>query len=309
MHSTPLPVTFHQSLNAIGLACLGWFFFCACDVVTKSLVQGYSAAQLLATNAIIGLALTGAIVLARHGWRAFLTPNWRWYLFRGVTVIGSSFCVVNALGLIPLADFYGIIFLVPMITTLIAVIFLKEHIGPWRWGAIFAGFLGVLIIAGPSFSENSIGYLYALAAALFAGTNALVIRKIGHEPVVTLYAFFPLLANAVFFVPLLFATTGFEMPRTGVDWSLFILTAPLAYLGMILYSLGFSRARDTSLVAPFHYSQMLWGVLFGLLFFDEIPGLPTVLGAMIIIGAGLLVIWREHLHHHKIATDPGDQPA
>ncbi len=238
-----------------------------------------------------------------HGWRGFVPFCWKWYLARMVNVIGSSYCVNHALAHIPLADFYGIVFLTPMVTTLIAVIFLKEQIGRWRWSAVVAGFIGVMIVIGPVFQDHNIGYFYALAAILFISSNALVLHKIGYEPVIARYALYPFVATAIFFIPLLAVKGGFQMPHEPLHWILFLIMAPISLIGMLGYSAGFARARDTSMIAPFHYSQMIWGAILGFLIFRDVPGPSTIIGSLIIIASGLMVIWREHVNHVRIATE------
>ena len=122
------------------------------------------------------------------------------------------------------------------------------------------------------------------------------------------YAFFPFLATALFFIPFLLLKDGFRMPDDSMDWSLFLIIAPLSLIGILGYSAGFARAPSTSLIAPFHYSQMLWGALLGFFIFHDVPGPATVSGSVIIIGAGLLVIWRERVNHVSIATQALDAP-
>src|SRR5690606_8314433 len=127
--------------------------------------------------------------------------------------------------------------------------------------------------------------------------------KIGTETIPVRYAFFPFLANAVIFTPIAFFD-GLAVPGNILDISLLVLFPVVALIGIVLFSIGFTRARDTALIAPFHYSQMIWGVLLGYFIFGDIPALTTFFGAGIIILAGLLVIWREHIHHQQIATPP-----
>lgn len=296
-----MTTTFRHSLDAILFACGGWFLFCVCDAISKWLTGGYSPIQILAFNGAVGAMLAGGWIIARHGLTGFLTPQWKWYLIRSVAQAGSSYLVIKSLSLIPMADFYGIVFLAPMMTTVLATFMLKEKIGIYRLLAIIVGFVGVLIIAGPSFESHNVGYLYALVAVVFISLSAIFVRKIGRETVPARYAFFPFVTNAIVYVPLALAG-DFKMPVNALDLSLLLLFAPLALLGLLGYSTGFSRARDTALIAPFHYTQMIWGALFGFLLFGDVPALTTYAGSALIVVAGMLVIWREHIHHKQIAA-------
>lgn len=292
---------FRQSLDAILLACFGWFLYCVCDAISKWLAMGYSAYEILSVSGLTGLVLCSGWIFFHHGWQGFNTKKLPWYIGRGVAQTGSAFLVIKSLAHIPMADFYGIIFLTPMVTTLLATLFLKETIGIYRIAAIAVGFIGVLIIAGPSFASHNVGYLYALMAVGFASMGAICVRKIGRETIPVRYAFFPFLACTIIFLPLALYD-GMEMPKNILDASLLLLYAPIALIGILTYSTGFSRARDTAMIAPFHYTQMIWGVLLGYFIFGDVPPLTTFFGALLIIAAGLMVLWREHLHHKNIAA-------
>lgn len=307
MLSTTHQSPFRQSLDAIFLACIGWFLYCVCDAISKWLSIANSAYEILSISGLTGLILCGGWILFHHGWQGFNTKKLPWYIARSLAQIGSSFLVIKSLTHIPMADFYGIIFLTPMATTALATVFLQEKIGIYRIAAIAVGFIGVLIIAGPSFSSHNVGYLYALMAVGFASMGAICVRKIGPETIPVRYAFFPFLACTIIFLPLAL-WDGLQMPASLLDASLMVFYAPIALIGILTYSTGFSRARDTAMVTPFHYTQMIWGVMFGYFIFGDVPPLTTFLGALLIIAAGLLVLWREHLHHQNIAAHAQKTP-
>lgn len=295
-----MQTTFRQSLDAILFASGGWFLFCVCDAMSKYMAASLSAYEILACTGVLGLVLCTAWIGGLHGLSGFLTPKWPWYILRSLSQAGSSFLVIKSLALIPLADFYGIIFMTPMVVTLLAALFLKEKIGIYRISAIAVGFIGVLIIAGPSFDSGNKGYLYALIAVACASLSGIFVRKIGREKITIRYAFFPFLICTLIFVPMALIG-GFEIPADPVNIVLLLLFAPLLLVGLLGYSIGFSRARDTALVAPFHYTQMIWGALLGFVIFGDIPAFTTFAGSILIVLAGLLVIWREHVLHRQIA--------
>lgn len=297
----PLPSAFRQSLAAIGFACSGWFLFCVYDAAVKYLSASLPIIQIAGTVSFIGCLLSGGWILARHGRNGFKTPKLKLYILRGLSLVAAGYLVLSALARIPLADFYGIVFLTPMMTTILAVIFLKERIGWHRIAAIMIGFIGVLIVAGPSFQDKNIGYLFALCAVLFTSTNAILLRKIGQETIKARFAFFPFLVSSLVFVPLMIP--GFQRPDTMLSVSLLMLAPVISLTGVILFSMGFSKARDTAVITPFHYTQMIWGALLGFIVFGDLPAVSTVAGSLVIVAAGLMVIWREHVLHRSIVTD------
>lgn len=302
-----MSISFRQSLDAILLACFGWFLFCVCDAMSKWMVRTISPFEILAISGIIGTVTTGAWIARFHGRAGFITPKWKWYVVRSLSQAASSFMAITALSTIPLSDFYGIIFLTPMATALMAALFLSEKIGIWRCGAIAFGFIGVLVIAGPSFQNHNIGYLFALGSVCCATLSAICIRRIGPEIVPARFVFFPFMISMLIYVPLILHH-GFNIPQTALDATLLFSFGPIAVIGILAYSAAFSRAREIAVVAPFHYTQMIWGSLFGFVFFHHVPAFTTFIGSAIIVTAGIVIIWREHLHHVQIATTAVETP-
>ncbi|MDB5491189.1 MAG: putative rane protein [Micavibrio sp.] len=305
--SLPAPPAFRQSLEAILLASSGWFLYCICDAISKYLSSSYSPFQILAFSGGIGASIAGGYIVRHYGIDGFKTPKWKWYLARSLAQAVSSYCTIMALSNIPMSDFYGIVFLTPMATALLAAFVLKESIGLFRIGAIGFGFIGVLIIVGPSFASHNVGYLYALGSVVCATMSAITIRKIGPDPIPARFVFFPFFASALIYIPAMLMT-GFKIPVAPLDMSLLLLFSPLAMFGLLLWSAGFARARETAVVAPFHYTQMVWGSLLGYFVFGNIPALTTFIGSVIIVAAGILIIWREHKHHVQIASLAAETP-
>lgn len=285
----------------------GWFFFSVSDAFTKLLSAQFSIEQLIGMGALVGAMISGGMILAQHGPRGFCTPNWKLFALRGVLVIVTTYLAVKALVLVTLPDFYGIVFMTPFFVTIMSVLFLNERIGIHRIITLIVGFIGVVVLAGPRLDSIPMGLLLAFLSMIGGSIVTIVIRKIGREPVTLLFAFVPCAANAVFYIPMM-CITGFHVPAN--PW---LLAAPallgiIAFIAFYCFSYAFTRATETAVVAPFHYSQMLWGVLFGYLLFGDVPPVTTVIGSLIILAAGLYMLWREYLHHkvnHSVSTTLG----
>jgi S-adenosylmethionine uptake transporter len=287
-------------MKIIGLNITAWALFVVCDTINKYLAGHYHVLQLTATATVIGTVLTSALIYKKFGKAGFHTDKWKFHVGRGVCYVASSFFGLNAIARIPLADFYGIVFLSPLMIALLAHFVLKEKIGPHRIAAILVGFCGVLVITGAHFNDFNIGYIYAVIGATATSASAILVRKIGKEKVPSIYAFYLFLTGAVCFTPL--AVPHMVMPRLA-DLPLFAIFTPLALVALVTYAVSFSRATETALIAPFHYTQIVWGSLIGFFLFHETPGPATIAGATIIIGAGLYLIWREHYRHVKHIPD------
>ncbi len=281
--------TFQKSLQAVFLACLGWLSFCGCDAAAKWLAREYSVIDILAVEGSVGAALAGLWVLSDKKARVLKTPKLKLHLLRAVTVVGVAGFSVSAISLIPLADLYSIGFLQPSLTCLLAFFIFGEKFGWPRALAIAVGFGGVLILAGPRFETLNVGLLYAFLAALFLSANIFIVRRIGDKEPLALYSFFPFCAILLCFGPIANWDTILSSPQ---DLPLFVLFALLVMGGQVLTSLGHARAPEATLIAPFHYTQMIWGLAFGYLIFAEVPPSTTLLGASLIIGSGLFIIWQ-----------------
>ncbi len=279
---------------AIGIVCLGWLSLSLLDASYKILVYSLPVPAMLTVTSFISVVVTGGIILFRNGPKGFLSPNLKWHLVRAVFSGSNAFCVPYALKEISLANFYGIIFLTPLLASVLSVFLLKETLGIRRLAAILIGFVGVIILAGPQWQAAPVGFAITFFAAILVSGNILCARKIGPGDSPLLYAFYPLLFIFVTQVwrgapdvPSMFQSG--EALYLGI-----LLSAPLFIIcGNIFFGIGHALARDTASIAPFHYTQMIWGLIFGFFLFGDIPGPETVAGAGLIIGAGLYVIWRE----------------
>ncbi|QQG36007.1 MAG: DMT family transporter [Micavibrio aeruginosavorus] len=275
----------------------GWFAFSLIDAFTKGMTDDFKTIQLIGMSSVTGTLLSAGWIVWRHGWRGFITPKWKLFALRGALVIPISYLIVHALAQVTLADFYGIIFMSPFLITILSVVVLKEKIGIHRIAAMIVGFTGVMILAGPQMQSAPLGLLCVFIAMIGGSIVAILIRKIGRVPATALFAFVPFISNALIYGPLMLLPGNFHIPEN--SW---LLLEPagmgvLAFAGFILFSIGFTSATETAVVAPFHYSQMLWGVLLGYLMFGDIPQKTTIAGSLIILSAGLYMLWREYLHH------------
>ncbi len=287
---------FRQNIKAILIALTGWLFFSITDAFTKTLTDEYSTAQLIGMGSFVGMMLSGSLIYARYGWRGFVTKNWKLFVLRGALVVVVSWLVVKALSIIALPDFYGIIFMNPFLVTIMSVLFLKERIGIHRVIALIVGFIGVVILAGPRLDSVPMGLLFAFGGMIGGSLVTIIIRKIGREPVTLLFAFVPCTANALVYVPWMLIS-GFHVPENPLMLWEPVILGITAFIGFLCFSIGFTRATETAVVAPFHYCQMLWGVMFGYFLFDYVPPVTTIIGSLVILSAGLYMLWREYIHH------------
>jgi drug/metabolite transporter (DMT)-like permease len=205
----------------------------------------------------------------------------------GVVAMLLNFLMVT---LLPLAEATAIGFSVPIFATLLAAVVLREPTGKWRWGAIIVGFIGVLVIVQPGSGHiSAYGGLVALGAVVSTACATIAIRHLGATEAVATTVFW---FGATSLVPL-----GLTMPFVAHahDPATFAALAALSVAGGIaqLALTGALRLAPVSLVMPMDYSSLLWATLLGLIIFQQAPSQWTWVGAPIVIGAGLVILWRE----------------
>jgi drug/metabolite transporter (DMT)-like permease len=203
------------------------------------------------------------------------------------------FCMFVAITMIPLADLTAISFTTPLFLTVLAMVFLGERIHGFRWTALGVGFVGVLVTIGPhlSFTHGaSAGVLVALSSAIFSAFALMFLRKMsGGEHAITITFYFSL----TFMVcSALTAIQGWPMP-TPAQWLLIAGAGLFGVFGQVLMTYSY-RYAEASTIAPIDYSNMIMSIVLGYLFFDEIPTLSVWIGAPLILGAGLIILWREY---------------
>ncbi|HET9810431.1 MAG TPA: DMT family transporter [Sphingomicrobium sp.] len=205
----------------------------------------------------------------------------------GLVAMGLNFL---AFMLLPLAEATAIGFSVPIFATLLAAVVLGEPTGKWRWGAVIAGFAGVLVIIQPGSGHVGFhGGLVAVAAALSTACATIAIRRLGATEAVATTVFW---FGASSLVPLALA-----MPFVGAahDPTTFAVIAGFSLAGGIaqLALTGALRLAPVALVMPMDYSSLLWASLLGAFIFGQLPSPWTWVGAPIVISAGLVILWRE----------------
>ena len=231
-------------------------------------------------------------------------------LGRGALSVGGMFSNFSALTRLPLADATAISFASPLITVALAAVILKEQVRVYRWSAVLVGFGGVIVMLIPHFdvkhyaaagaaSAATIGSLLALFSAFCnAGTVIQTRRLTQSETTSSIVFYFSLVTALAGAVTLPFA---WHTP-TGSELLMLVSMGSFGGIGHIFLTESYRHAT-ASVVAPFDYTSMLWALLLGYWVFGELPSALVYLGATIVAGAGLFVIWRERQLGLKRASE------
>ena len=227
----------------------------------------------------------------------------------GTTAMGLTFF---GLGLLPLPEVTAIGFATPIFTVILAAILLGERIRLIRVGAVSLGLLGVLIILSPRLSGSSgltdqatIGALMILVATLMRSLVQIQIRQmVQTEHTAAIVFYFSATASLLSLMTLPF---GWVVPDL-TTIALLVLAGLMGGVAQILITSAY-RFGTVSMLAPYDYASMLFAIVIGYVWFGELPTLIMLVGATLVISAGVLVIWREHhlgLERRKArsVTDP-----
>jgi drug/metabolite transporter (DMT)-like permease len=206
----------------------------------------------------------------------------------GMTAMALNFA---AMIMLPLAEATVIGFSVPIFSTLLAAWVLGEPTGRWRWCAVAAGFIGVLLIVQPGTGEVPLfGASVALVAALLTASVTIVIRRLGATERASTTVFWFAASSLIPFGLLMLWFGQAHDPLTWVTLGGLALAGGLAQLTLT----GSLRLAPVALVMPMDYTSLLWAVLLGAWIFSELPTPWIWAGAPIIIMSGLVIVWREH---------------
>lgn len=212
-----------------------------------------------------------------HGLRSFL----------GLSAMSLNFA---AMTMLPMAEATTISFASPIFATMLAALLLSEPTGRYRWGAVVLGFVGVLLAMRPAQASHGIGPWVALTGALLTATVLIQLRRMSrHESAGAIVFWFSLST----LIPLGIGMVFVGKSHDAASWAIIAGMAVSGAIGQLLLTSAMRHA-SVATVATMDYSGLIWSVLFGYMVFDTLPGPTTWVGALVIIAAGLIIIWREH---------------
>jgi drug/metabolite transporter (DMT)-like permease len=300
-------------LLGVGLKLTATFFFSLMLALGKA-YSAYPVAQLVFFRSFFALVPLMIWLLLRGDFpRALRTQRLGGHLFRSVAGIGSMFCLFASYGLLPLADATALGYAAPLMIALLAAYFLGERMTGLRWGAVAVGFLGVLVMLGehlgahdpaaPARSALGAG-LALLGAALVAVAMVQTRRLTKTEDTGAITFYFQTTTTiASGLVLLIAALWPAHWPGAAIgaqawiapaaeDWPPLIAIGLLGGVGQIFMTQGY-RFADASILAVFDYSSLLFAVAIGFIAFGEAPSARVLMGAAIVIAAGLAVALQE----------------
>lgn len=312
------PEDFERSTVIAGVVVmlLGIWLFAANDAMGKWLVGAITVGQVLFLRSISAfIVLTPMLV--RQNRQDLLYPQHPWLqLARVVCATGDTGLFYAAVKFLPLADVMTFYMAGPIYVAAISHFFLGEKLGWRRWLAIFVGFVGVLIALRPSSAMMSLPSIFALLGSFCFALVIIfnrVLRTTSDATLVTWQTIGALLIGGLLiavsyltFLPEPFggffaalAPYGQWNNPDGLQWAGLILLGVVSCLGHILIARSLKMA-PASVLAPLQYTLLLWAIIFGMIFFNNYPDRQILVGAAIIIVAGLFIFHRKKVVTNKI---------
>jgi len=265
------------------------FLFAAVDTTAKFLTGTMHPIQIIWFRQL-GL-LSGVVVLFFiYGPALLKTQRLSLQMGRGVLAICSALLFVYAVRYAPLADAVAASFVAPFFLIILATVVLGEKVGPRRWSAVGIGFAGALIIVRPGLGVMHPAVMLVIVAALCYAARQIVGRLLADtDRTVTTVAYTAITGSLLISIPL---PLVWQWPEEKFQWFLLAVMAVLAGIGEVVVIKALEVA-EASVLAPIHYTLIIWGTLYGYLVFDDLPDRWTWLGTAIIVLAGLYAWWRD----------------
>lgn len=264
--------------------------FSLMDALLKTLSGSYPAMQVAALRGCAALPLVAVYVLWRGEVGRLLKVRWPLHLLRGVINVSMLSLFAYALKELGLAEAYTLFFIAPLLITALSTVVLGEKVRAAHWVAIALGMVGVLVALRPSQDAFfSMGALAVLGAACGYAVSAITGRVLTRTDSS---------ASLVFWTTTFLAlgATAFAWPRwvdvAQAHWPLVVGLGVTGFLGQVAITEAF-RHGQASVVAPFEYTALAWGMGLDWLLWQAMPGLWTLLGGAIIVGSGLYLVQQE----------------
>ncbi len=278
------------------------------DLVFKGIGPGYTVHQMVFLRSLVAWPLFGALAFLESGLATLRPHRIGLILARSVLMFLAYCCYYLALVALPFAETVAIASAAPLVITALSWPLLGEKVGPRRFAAVIIGFAGVLVLLRPGASVFEPAVLLPLASACCYGLMQIIARRIGPEVSSAVMNFYAMGVYAAIsgalglaigdgrFASSSHPSHGFMFRPwiwpPGQDLALMAATGVIAFVGFYCLTQAY-RVAQPNVVTPFEYTSLLWGTFWGYLLWSELPDATAFLGMLLILAAGLFIIYRE----------------
>jgi len=278
-----------QAVRGAMLAALAMCFFSVQDAFVKAMSEDYSVVTILFFRSLGLVPVATYLVWRQGGLSGFRTRRLGLQALRGLFLFLMFLGYYIALTRLPLATAAALVFSAPLMTTLLSVPILKERIGLHRIGAVLVGFLGVLIMVRPGGGAFEWAALLCLGASFCYSISMVLTRHLGTTESLTSLVFYP---NLAFLLGSMFLLPANWTPVPPAHIALLVGFGVCVIVPHLAITQAY-RIAPPPVLAPIDYTILVWALLWGWLLWEEWPSVATLLGACIVVLAGLYVIYRE----------------
>jgi drug/metabolite transporter (DMT)-like permease len=270
------------------------FCFILLDTIMKHLMESYSLVQVTWARFFFA-TIVAVAACGRRLHAVAATKHPKLQAMRSILLMSTTGMFNAGIRTVPLATGTTIMFLSPILVTILSIPFLGERVGIRRWIGVAVGFVGALVVVRPweeGLSAYGAGVAFLLVAALLNANYQIITRGVRRDDPLTslLYT-----AAAGTVVTSAIVPWFWQWP-TAYGWLLFALAGVCGGVGHLFLIRAF-QAAPASVVSPFSYSSLVWAALFGFIIWGDFPDLWTWAGAALIIGSGLYIFYGERKPH------------
>lgn len=287
--ATPEPAA--SLATGIGLTLLAGFSFASLDSLGKHVMVVLPFLQVMWARYLVHSMLATGYLAATSGARFVHTRRPALQIARGLCLLCASFCVYMALQHLPIGDVTALVFFSPVVVTVLSVVVLKERIGLHRILAVAAALVGVGLIVQPTSLQVNPYHLLVLCGATLNAIYLLMTRALaGAEESAATQFHTTALGTVVLSAAVLLewrtpdAVTAAQLLVMGV----------LAAVGHFSLQRAFAHA-PASMLSPYLYGQVVFAMLYGVVWFGDVLRPVMLAGTVLIVGSGLYIWWRERL--------------
>lgn len=282
------PKNLNDNIKGILLAITAFSLFAISDALCKYLTSYYSV---IAISFYVAISVIFCLLLAAPKLggvkKTFKTRNMKLHLLRGFILFVQFACIMYGFSQLSMAETYALIFTAPFIMTILSIPLLKEKVTGTQWLAIALGFCGVLIILRPGMVPIDLAALAVLGSALLFSLYNIIARFMRDSDETLLS--WALLPELPFLLCASVAVSFMFVVPTPIHMLIFLVSGALACVAIICMAQAFVHAPP-AIAAPFHYTQMIWAIGLGYLFFGDVIDIWVGIGSVIIIISGLWLI-------------------
>ena len=264
--------------------------FALMDAQLKLLVERYPPFQVTSLRGFAALPFVLAHVAMRGRLNKLKPQRWEWHLLRAAIAIGMMSGFIYAVKELSLADTYAIYMSAPLMISALSVPLLHERIAKGQWVAVGIGLCGVLLMLRPGTGDwSTAGGLAAIGSAVGYALSAITLRRLALTETTESLVFSFTLMMAV--VSALLALPSWQ-PLRVADLPWIVGVGACGAIAQFLVTEAFRRA-PASVIAPFEYTALLWGLLLDLVIWHVLPTAITLAGGAIVVASGIYLIRRE----------------